>query len=437
MRYLLRVTSAVGILASGLILLNFKVFRYYSFWILLACLFLFLLSFWQQRDDEELRPHEEVWRNDEIEKQSLRITYKCYNDMLHKDKEQFEEQEDDASNDASNDAINSDIQTRGRSKKSNQRFRSPSAERIRYCYVLDEPWHDGIDSNDQGRKFVKRIELLVRFILQVGNVRRGDRVTVLVNSPGGEISTCGLIHAQLLRLRHGASHDGMYRHHWGQWRLHDSHCMRADSGRALCHHWKYWRTHVDRFQCRIDSSKGGHQGNRIVFGQAQEGISAVSPIDEEVKRAEQQALDDTHDEFKQCVAKNVKGLNKKQLEKVATGEAWFGSRAKELHLVHSVQTSQEHLAHMTQQGYRVILLGVKKHKVKSPKGLLSSLLSSKQNDDDDSDDEEEETDILGSLMSTISSTFFVDIECGIKPVRAAPRPKSMRSHLHPGCAVSS
>jgi serine protease SohB len=52
----------------------------------------------------------------------------------------------------------------------------------------------------------------------------------------------------------------------------------------------------------------------------------------------QEELEETHQLFKSFVRDNRRGLD---LDKVATGEHWFGSQAKELGLVDEIMTSDE------------------------------------------------------------------------------------------------
>ena len=52
----------------------------------------------------------------------------------------------------------------------------------------------------------------------------------------------------------------------------------------------------------------------------------------------QQELEDTHQLFKDFVRDNRRGLD---LDKVATGEHWFGAQAKELGLIDDIMTSDE------------------------------------------------------------------------------------------------
>jgi serine protease SohB len=51
-------------------------------------------------------------------------------------------------------------------------------------------------------------------------------------------------------------------------------------------------------------------------------------------------LQETHDLFKNFVGSHRPALN---METVATGEVWLGSRAKELNLVDDVMTSDEYI----------------------------------------------------------------------------------------------
>ncbi|MFC1706580.1 protease SohB, partial [Planctomycetota bacterium] len=69
-------------------------------------------------------------------------------------------------------------------------------------------------------------------------------------------------------------------------------------------------------------------------------VSFFGKISEKGREKLQEQLEDTHTLFKEAVSENRRDL---AIEEVATGEYWFGKRAKELNLVDEIMTSDDYL----------------------------------------------------------------------------------------------
>lgn len=79
-----------------------------------------------------------------------------------------------------------------------------------------------------------------------------------------------------------------------------------------------------------------------------------------------QELEDTHQLFKDFVQENRRSL---ELDKVATGEHWYGVQAKELGLVDDIQTSDEYLLEQCEQADVYLVTWQQKQKLANRLGL--------------------------------------------------------------------
>jgi len=75
-------------------------------------------------------------------------------------------------------------------------------------------------------------------------------------------------------------------------------------------------------------------------GQYKRTVTMLGEITEEGKQKFQEELEDTHALFKSFVASHRRVVD---IERIATGEHWYGERAKELKLVDDIMTSDEYL----------------------------------------------------------------------------------------------
>ncbi len=78
----------------------------------------------------------------------------------------------------------------------------------------------------------------------------------------------------------------------------------------------------------------------ITAGKYKRTLTVFGENTEEGRQKFAEELEDVHALFQEFVADNRSELD---LEKVATGEAWYGKRALELHLVDELSTSDEYL----------------------------------------------------------------------------------------------
>ncbi|HET8705673.1 MAG TPA: protease SohB [Pseudomonadales bacterium] len=75
-------------------------------------------------------------------------------------------------------------------------------------------------------------------------------------------------------------------------------------------------------------------------GQYKRTVTMLGEITEEGKKKFQEELEDTHVLFKNFVSTHRKVVD---IDRIATGEYWYGERAKELKLVDEIMTSDEYL----------------------------------------------------------------------------------------------
>ncbi len=86
--------------------------------------------------------------------------------------------------------------------------------------------------------------------------------------------------------------------------------------------------------------KHGVDYTEMTAGEFKRTVSFLGEISPEGKKKFQEQLEETHGLFKDFVRQQRPGLD---IQKVATGEYWFGVRAKELNLVDRLQTSDDYL----------------------------------------------------------------------------------------------
>ncbi len=86
--------------------------------------------------------------------------------------------------------------------------------------------------------------------------------------------------------------------------------------------------------------KHGVDYENVTAGRYKRTVSLLGPITEEGKAKLQDQIDETHSLFKRFVAEMRPALD---IEAVATGEHWYGTRAVELGLVDGISTSDDYL----------------------------------------------------------------------------------------------
>jgi serine protease SohB len=97
----------------------------------------------------------------------------------------------------------------------------------------------------------------------------------------------------------------------------------------------------------------------LTAGKYKRTLTLLGENTEEGREKFRQELEDVHALFQEFVIENRPDLD---IEAVATGEAWYGSRALELHLVDELATSDEYIGDQCQRHdvYGVAWVEVKK-----------------------------------------------------------------------------
>jgi serine protease SohB len=86
--------------------------------------------------------------------------------------------------------------------------------------------------------------------------------------------------------------------------------------------------------------KHGVDYEEFTAGEFKRTVSLLGKISDKGREKLQEQLEETHALFKEAVAANRQSLH---IEEVATGEYWFGTRAKELALVDELMTSDDYI----------------------------------------------------------------------------------------------
>ncbi|BFU59899.1 MULTISPECIES: protease SohB [Rodentibacter] len=103
----------------------------------------------------------------------------------------------------------------------------------------------------------------------------------------------------------------------------------------------------------------------MTAGEFKRTVTVLGENTEKGKQKFQQELEETHSLFKQFVSQNRPHLD---IDKIATGEHWFGSQALDLHLVDGISTSDDLLLEAIKEKKSVVGIS---YKVKKP--LLQKL----------------------------------------------------------------
>jgi serine protease SohB len=180
----------------------------------------------------------------------------------------------------------------------------------------------------------------------------GDEVLVRLENPGGLVTDQGLAASQLQRLRDRGvpltvavdkvAASGGYMMACVADRIVAAPFALVGSIGVIAQVPNVRRL-LDRYGVRVDQFKGGEYKRTVTpFGEPTEA--------ERAKLTEE--IEETHALFKDHVARYRPGLD---VARVATGEAWYGSRALELRLVDELTTSDDYLlaARDTADLYRV------------------------------------------------------------------------------------
>jgi serine protease SohB len=185
---------------------------------------------------------------------------------------------------------------------------------------------------------VSELRALVTALL--GVVESGDEVVVRLDSPGGLVPQYGLAASQLARVRarkvpltvcvDRIAASGGY-------------LMACEADRIVAAPFAIIGSigvvaPVPNLHRLLTSY--GVDYEEVTAGQFKRTVSLLGEISEEGRKKFREQLEDVHVLFKDAVARNRKDLD---IDRVATGEYWFGARAVDLKLVDEVRTSDDYL----------------------------------------------------------------------------------------------
>ncbi|MFI7586374.1 protease SohB [Spongisporangium articulatum] len=178
----------------------------------------------------------------------------------------------------------------------------------------------------------------VTAILMVAN--DDDEVVVKLQNPGGLVNDQGLAASQLLRLRDHAipltvavdtvAASGGYMMACVADRIIAAPFAVVGSIGVVTQIPNFHRL-LDRFGVDVEQFTGGRYKRTVTM---------LTPTTDEAREKLKEQIEDTHDLFKEFVADHRPQLD---LERVATGEYWYGARAIELGLVDELRTSDDYL----------------------------------------------------------------------------------------------
>lgn len=167
-----------------------------------------------------------------------------------------------------------------------------------------------------------------------------DEVVVRLQNPGGLVNDQGLAASQLLRLRQRevpltvavdtVAASGGYMMACVADRIIAAPFAVVGSIGVVAQVPNFHRL-LDRFGVDVELFTGGRYKRTVTM---------LTPNSEEQRTKFREQIEDTHDLFKQFVAQQRPQLD---LDRVGTGEYWYGTRALELALVDELRTSDDYL----------------------------------------------------------------------------------------------
>lgn len=205
-------------------------------------------------------------------------------------------------------------------------------------YVLDF-------KGDMAASAVESLREEITLILSTAKAGR-DRVVVRLESPGGMVHGYGLAAAQLVRLRDAGFHLTICVDKVAASGGYMMACIANEVVSA-----PFAIVGSIGVVAQVPNFNRLLKDNKIDFelytaGQYKRTVTMFGENTEEGKAKFEEELQQTHALFKHFVEKYRPQLN---MEKVATGEHWYGRDALDLNLVDKLQTSDEYLLHLLTQ----------------------------------------------------------------------------------------
>lgn len=186
---------------------------------------------------------------------------------------------------------------------------------------------------------VKNLRDEVSLLLKVANPAK-DQALVRVNSPGGMVHTYGLAAAQLDRIRKAGMHLTVA---VDKVAASGGYLMACTADKIISSPFAILGSigvvaQVPNFHRLLKEHNVDYE--EMTAGDYKRTVSIFGEITEKGRKKFVEQLEETHFLFKDFVAKHRPQLD---IDKVSTGEYWFGYRAKELNLVDEVLTSDEYI----------------------------------------------------------------------------------------------
>ncbi|ENW25058.1 signal peptide peptidase SppA, 36K type [Acinetobacter lwoffii NCTC 5866 = CIP 64.10 = NIPH 512] len=205
-------------------------------------------------------------------------------------------------------------------------------------YVLDF-------KGDMAASAVESLREEITLILSTAKAGR-DRVVVRLESPGGMVHGYGLAAAQLVRLRDAGFHLTIC---VDKVAASGGYMMACIANEIISAPFAIVGSigvvaQVPNFNRLLKDNKIDFE--LYTAGQYKRTVTMFGENTEEGKAKFEEELQQTHALFKHFVEKYRPQLN---IEKVATGEHWYGRDALDLNLVDKLQTSDEYLLHLLTQ----------------------------------------------------------------------------------------
>lgn len=205
-------------------------------------------------------------------------------------------------------------------------------------YVLDF-------KGDMAASAVESLREEITLILSTAKVGR-DRVVVRLESPGGMVHGYGLAAAQLVRLREAGFHLTIC---VDKVAASGGYMMACIANEIISAPFAIVGSigvvaQVPNFNRLLKDNKIDFE--LYTAGQYKRTVTMFGENTEEGKAKFEEELQQTHALFKHFVEKYRPQLN---IEKVATGEHWYGRDALDLNLVDKLQTSDEYLLNLLTQ----------------------------------------------------------------------------------------
>jgi len=205
-------------------------------------------------------------------------------------------------------------------------------------YVLDF-------KGDMAASAVESLREEITLILSTAKAGR-DRVVVRLESPGGMVHGYGLAAAQLVRLRDAGFHLTIC---VDKVAASGGYMMACIANEIISAPFAIVGSigvvaQVPNFNRLLKDNKIDFE--LYTAGQYKRTVTMFGENTEEGKAKFEEELQQTHALFKHFVEKYRPQLN---VEKVATGEHWYGRDALDLNLVDKLQTSDEYLLHLLTQ----------------------------------------------------------------------------------------